>query len=284
MRKSFSSELRCLLVLWSGLCLAAVAFADDYVDDEALQSTFEKKLEALYAAGGIPTSSETLKQLRAAKTIQWTPPAVPAAPVTDPVEQATRATMVVGHLYWCEECKARHGSFAGGVILSPDGLVLTNYHVIDENDSVVFAAMSRDGQVYPIENVLAASKSDDLALIQLRGASNLPTVTLAPNVNTGDEIFVISHPDGYFYSLTRGIVSRKYLEGEEKVQRLQVTADFAKGSSGSGIFNPAGNLVGLVTTTYSIYYVDEKEDLEDLQMVVKAAVPLDAIRRLIGDR
>lgn len=262
------------------------ASADDYVDDEALKERFERKLEALYSAGGIPTSVQTLRQLRAAKAIEWTPPAVvqpdAPAPALSPVERATRATVVVGHLYWCEECKSRHGSFAGGVVLSPDGIVLTNHHVLDETDSVVFGAMSHSGEVYAIDKVLAASKSDDLALIQLRGAKGLPVAVLADTVATGEEIFVVSHPDGYFFSLTRGLVSRKFLTGKEKIQRLQVTADFAKGSSGSGIFNTAGQIVGLVTTTHSIYYVDDEEELEDLQMVVKAGVPLDAIRRLIG--
>lgn len=263
------------------------ARADDYVDDEALKERFEKKLEALYNAGGVPTSVQTLRQLRAAKAIEWTPPVIatepgPGAPALTPVERATRATVVVGHLYWCEECKSRHGSFAGGVVLSPDGIVLTNHHVLDETDSVVFGAMSHSGEVYAIEKVLAASKSDDLALIQLRGARDLPVAVLANTVATGEEIFVVSHPDGYFFSLTRGLVSRKFLTGKEKIQRLQVTADFAKGSSGSGIFNTAGQIVGLVTTTHSIYYVDDEEELEDLQMVVKAGVPLDAIRRLIG--
>lgn len=283
MRRSVSNKVRCLLVFLSGICLVASAGADDYVDDDALKTRFEKTLEGLYAAGGIPKSSEILRALRSAKAIDWTPPAQvsPDAPV-DPVQQARAATLVIGHLYWCDECKSRHGSFAGGIALSADGIVLTNYHVLDVSDAVVFGAMSANGEVFPIEKILAASEKDDLALIQLRGAKELPVVSLADSVNTGDEIFVISHPDGYFYTLTRGDVSRKFLIGDDKVQRLQVTADFAQGSSGAGIYNRDGKIVGLVTTTHSIYYYDEKEDLEDLQMVVKAGVPLDSIRRLIG--
>lgn len=283
MRRSVSNKARCLLVVLSGTCLVASARADDYVDDDVLKTRFEKTLESLYSGGGIPKASAILRELRSAKAIEWSPPAPvsPAAPV-DPVQHALGATLVIGHLYWCEECKSRHGSFAGGIALSPDGIVLTNYHVLDVSDAVVFGAMSRSGEVFPIEKVLAASEKDDLALVQLRGAKDLPVVTLADSVNTGEEIFVISHPDGYFYSLTRGDVSRKFLLGDDKVQRLQVTADFAQGSSGAGIYNRDGKVVGLVTTTHSIYYYDEKEDLEDLQMVVKAGVPLDSIRRLIG--
>jgi hypothetical protein len=93
-------------------------------------------------------------------------------------------------------------------------------------------------------------------------------------------VFVISHPDGHFYSLTRGYVSRRYLTAKDRVPRLQITADFAKGSSGAGIFNGRGELAGLVTSTSSIYYNESEGKKENLQMVVKSGVPAESITKL----
>src|SRR5690606_18815429 len=102
-------------------------------------------------------------------------------------------------------------------------------------------------------------KKDDIALIRRRGAENLPFVRIRNTAAKGDGIFVISHPDGFFYSFTKGYLSRKYLTPKEKTPRLQITADIAKGSSGAGIFNNAGELVGLATGTNSVYYGKEEE-------------------------
>jgi serine protease Do len=265
------------------LCLLAgtLTFAsDDFVDDAKIKSDFESKLNALFQAGGAPKASETLRQLREERSGP-----VSLAPVADPPESdshdlARSATLVFGHLYLCNKCSHYHGNFSGGVIISPDGLALTNFHVLDFRDAIVFGAMTADGHMYLIDEVIASSKADDYALVRLRDAANLPAVPLQPDVAQGDELFVISHPDGYFYSLTKGTLSRKYLTPKERVPRLQITADFARGSSGSGIFNLKGQLIGLVTTTNSIYYSKEEDHPENLQMVIHSAVPISSVMKL----
>jgi hypothetical protein len=167
---------------------------------------------------------------------------------------AKEATLVLGHLYLCGKCDRHHGNLAGGVLISSDGLALTNYHVLDFREAVVFGAMTAAGEVYAIDEVLAASKSDDVALIRLRGAKDLAHLPLGTELKTGEALFVVSHPDGHFYTLTHGYLARRYLTPKERVPRLQITADFAKGSSGCGILNRRGELVGLVASTSSIYY------------------------------
>jgi hypothetical protein len=139
-------------------------------------------------------------------------------------------------------------------------------------------SMTVDGRVFAIDEVLAASKKDDIALIRLRNAADLPHVAIRETIATGDEVFVISHPDGFFHTFTKGYLSRKYLKPQGKVPRLQITADFAKGSSGAGIFNVTGELVGLATATNSIYYSKEDDSPRNLQMVIKSGVPISSIR------
>ena len=64
---------------------------------------------------------------------------------------------------------------------------------------------------------------------------------------------------------------------------MSITADFARGSSGGPVINPAGEVVGMVAFTNSIHYgSDEAGESGPLQMVVKSCVPVAAIRRLLG--
>lgn len=260
--------------------LAVPGSGEDYLDDAEIMTAFETGLDTLFKKGGVPTASTMLRQLRRKAHTDTTLPS-PTTPPADPIAAARSATLVVGHLYYCAECKQNHSSIASGVLVSPDGLALTNYHVLDVNGAIVFGAMTLDGRLFAIEEVLASAKKDDLALVRLRDAADMPFVSLTPTPASGTELFVVSHPDAFFYSLTRGYLSRKYLD-EDKAPRLQITADFAKGSSGSGVFDLQGRLFGLSASTTSIYYEDKHEEFDDLQMVVKSAVPSESIRKLFG--
>ena len=286
-------------VLVSPLLSSVAKGEDPFLDDAAIKAGFEEGLTRLFERGGLPTGATTVKQLREAegKRAATATPIAPAAAASPgalssgsaapeapgfpaSVARARAATLVFGHLYLCGKCDKYHGNLAGGVLLSPDGLALTNHHVLDFREAIVFGAMTASGGVHAIEEVIAASKTDDLALVRLRGAADLPHVTLAPGLTTGEDLFVVSHPDGHFYSLTRGILARKYLTPKERAPRLQITADFAKGSSGCGIFDLRGDLAGLVTSTSSIYYHESEGRKDNLQMVVKSGIPVESIARL----
>ena len=60
-----------------------------------------------------------------------------------------------------------------------------------------------------------------------------------------------------------------------------ITADFAKGSSGSPILNNRGEIIGMVAATESIYYTETQEEQKNLQMVFKNCVPSHSIRNLL---
>ena len=62
---------------------------------------------------------------------------------------------------------------------------------------------------------------------------------------------------------------------------MAITADYAKGSSGAPVLNSKGEVVGMVSATNSIYYNKERGQNQNLQMVIKSCIPVDAIRRLI---
>ena len=159
----------------------------------------------------------------------------------------------------------------------------TNYHVMTSKDASAFGAMSQSGLVFPIIEVMAASKLNDVAIVRLGGDSQLPpalALSSAP-APIGETIHIVSHPDGRFFSYSRGIVSRYFLVHRSRAEKMQVTANFARGSSGSGVADSQGRIVGLVSSTNSIYYKEENGVKTNLQMVIKTCVPVKEIRALL---
>ena len=112
----------------------------------------------------------------------------------------------------------------------------------------------------------------------------LKALPLGTEAKAGSTIHVISHPDRHFYSMSTGIVSRNYMRerGPGKiVPTLAITADYARGSSGSPVLNERGQVVGIVASTDSVYYKEENGKQENLQMVFKQCVPVASLLKLI---
>ena len=85
-------------------------------------------------------------------------------------EHMVKSTVYIGELYNCGKCDRTHAGFSGGVVVSEDGLVLTNYHVLESRDNgrtEGIYVMTWDGKCWGIKEILAASKNDDVALVQL---------------------------------------------------------------------------------------------------------------------
>tara|TARA_R110002096_G_scaffold305388_9_gene500261 strand:+ start:2265 stop:3146 length:882 start_codon:yes stop_codon:yes gene_type:complete len=268
--------------LISASCNLPVA-AQEFIDDAAIKKAIESGLKSLQDTGTTPGAVDLLKELRSEPLFQGKFPKrnkLSNLSESEILRSAEESTVVIGNLYLCGKCDDWHTSTAGGVIISEDGLLLTNYHVLEAEKASVFAVMTSDQKVYSIEKVLAASKLNDVALVKLEGASGLTPAPFAEGGNKGDEVFVISHPDSHFYTHTSGRISRFALSTKHKVPLLQVTADFARGSSGAGVFDAHGRLLGLVASTSSIYYDQDKNTQKDLQMVFKSCVPLRSILEL----
>jgi S1-C subfamily serine protease len=133
--------------------------------------------------------------------------------------------------------------------------------------------------------VLAADKEADLAIFRVKGEGFQP-LAFGAAAEVGDKIRVISHPNRKFFLQTSGEVARYHLArsriNRNGAVRMSITADYAKGSSGGPVFNEAGEVVGVVSSTQSIYYSkDEEGDQENLQMVVKNTVPVAAVKKML---
>jgi S1-C subfamily serine protease len=253
-------------------------------DDREIELYLEVEARKLWAAG----------RIQALRFERRTCPIQPIAPATEKLAgpvlaaRAEAATLVLGE--FSREAKKRDVAFnvAGGAfVIASSGVCLTSLHVARDKGSRGFCAMTRDGRVFPVREILAYEPVNDLAILQLElpEGVTLPSLPLASDAApAGTPIFVMSHPDDRFFLLSTGHVARHTLwrteTGDEAF--MTITADFAKGSSGCPVLDECGAVVGIVNNTESIYYDDDgKKKQTDLQMVVKNATPSWAVRPMI---
>jgi len=287
------------------------------VDDAEIESTFKKGLKKLMDDGKTGDAKDLRRQLESRHSCKLDLPtptsAIPLLP-EDVFGALHHSVLCLGSLYDCGKCEHWHARIAGGVVLSDDGVVVTCYHIMAREDAAAYGALSKTGNVYPITEVLAASKENDLALVKLDvdavipgklvgawrsmledtigGAQDEETELLMPAILSlddpvGSPVWAISHPSGHYFSLTTGVISRYHKKasknGGDHLIRMSITADFARGSSGCGVFNGFGKLSALVRSTRPLYYDHEDGEGKNLQMVIKDCIPARTIKALIEE-
>jgi serine protease Do len=195
----------------------------------------------------------------------------------------SKSVFVLSSVYKCGKCDKWHvGGAATAWCLSADGIMVTNFHVFEGAKGGAYGIGSRDGTVWPVVEILAADRATDTAVFRVKGEGFQPLV-LGGAAEVGDKVRVISHPNRKFFLQTSGEVARYHMHRSQKAKKgsvmMSVTADYAKGSSGGPVLDEKGEVVGMVSSTQSIYYgKDDEGDQENLQMVVKNTVPVDAVR------
>lgn len=265
----------------------AVARASPVIDDAVLEQAF---IDGLLQPGvdGLDGAA-AVKALAAAEGRST---AVDgrggAAPDYDTI---CRSVVVVGSISHCGECDAYHmDAVSTGWIASADGRIVTNHHVIEDAEAGELGVMTFDGTVYPVRAVLAADREGDAAVLGLGAVgTEWPALRLSDGAKTGEGVRIVGHPDGRFYTLTEGIVSRVFAQqatGGKKGRRtwVSVTADYGAGSSGAPVLDAAGEVVAMVSSTAALLAdpgEDEKPQAGDVQMVFKDCVSTETIRRLL---
>lgn len=217
-------------------------------------------------------------------------PSIESAPLSgqEIYAQASESVLVLSKVFKCNRCTRWHDRSSGAFAITADGIIVTNYHVVAgaQPDEKTIVATTRDGRVFPVKEVITASKVNDIAVLRLElpDGESLRPLKLAEEAHPGETAYAISHPVGRFYTLTQGIVSRNAIvrAKDGRSERMFITADFAKGSSGSPILNSRGEIIGMVAATESIYYTQTQEEQKNLQMVFKNCVPSHSIRNLLN--
>lgn len=203
-------------------------------------------------------------------------------------EQIKSSTVIFARVYKSPQSGTLRLGIASGYIIGEEGICVTNYHVIENyadkrNQNLSLQIMTADERVFPVTEVLAASKEADLAILKVNtNDSLLIPLPLGEAAVVGDPVFVLSHPRKRLYFFTSGMVARNYMKpisAQVKVPEMDITADYAAGSSGAPVVDNKGNLIGTVSTTYSIYY--KAREKENLQMVVKGTKPVILLKKML---
>jgi hypothetical protein len=155
-----------------------------------------------------------------------------------------------------------------GFIVTPNGAIITNFHVIRGAARVRVKLQS--GDVYQTTDLIDVDQDKDIAILKIKGFK-LPTVKLGDSDRTevGESVVVISSPEGLSNSLTTGVLSG--VRRLETYRVFQITAPISQGSSGGALFDSSGSVIGITT-----YILRSGQN-------INFAVPINYARGMISD-
>ncbi len=141
-------------------------------------------------------------------------------------------------------------SSGSGSIITPDGLVLTNAHVVQEATGRSVQVRLPNGDEYTADILGYDPAGQDLAALQIRNARNLPTIQIASpaSVRVGQRAFAIGSPFGLETTFTVGIISRI----DPRDGTIQTDAAINPGNSGGPLLNSEGQMVGVNTAIFTV--------------------------------
>lgn len=262
------------------------------VDDQDRVQTLTREGEKLIKSGRATPFAKLQTGLnRNSCKVKLAKPSTKALAGADLYQRSRQSVLVISSLYYCNRCTKLHATLAGGVVIGSTGEVLTNDHVVrgkPDQKRETIVAMTADGTVIPVREILASSRRDDLAVLRLdtKGLKSLPALPLGTNPRPGSPIRVMSHPDKHFYHFSEGIIARYFAEAGStgRTEVMSITADYGRGSSGCPVLDLSGNVVGLVSRTSSLYYRQTSKKQENLQMVFKLCAAASQITPLVGGK
>ncbi len=202
-----------------------------------------------------------------------TPAQVYAANVNSTVGITTAITT---NFWGYQTTSAASGS---GFIISSDGYILTNYHVIEESDSISVSLY--DGTVYDAA-LVGYDESNDIAVLKVE-ADNLVPVILGNSeaLHVGDSVVAIGNPLGELtFSLTAGTISAKdrkvTFSNTVTMDLIQTDCAINSGNSGGALFNLYGEVVGITNAKYSSSSASEAS-IDNIGF----AIPIDSILHIV---
>ncbi|CEA01075.1 protease Do [Pseudomonas saudimassiliensis] len=167
-------------------------------------------------------------------------------------------------------------SLGSGFIVSKDGYVLTNNHVVADADEI-FVRLS-DRREMEAE-LIGADPRSDLALLKIEAGADLPVVRMgkSADLKTGEWVLAIGSPFGFEYSVTAGIVSAKgrSLPNESYVPFIQTDVAINPGNSGGPLFNLDGEVVGINSQIFT-----RSGGFMGLSFAIPVDVAMDVVEQL----
>ena len=234
----------CCALLGGAIGAGSVLLAQN-LQEEEVEEVPEQ--EVSYILQGIRENS-VIEMVEVSTGVKMTPAEVYAANVNSTVGITTSVTT---NFWGYQSTSAASGS---GFIISDDGYILTNFHVIEDSSSI--SVSMYNGDSYDA-TLIGYDESNDIAVLKIE-AEGLAPVILGDsgNLNVGDSVVAIGNPLGELtFTLTSGAISAKdrevTLSGNVTMNLLQTDCAINSGNSGGALFNLYGEVIGVTNAKYS---------------------------------
>ncbi|MDH5662064.1 MAG: trypsin-like peptidase domain-containing protein [Elusimicrobiota bacterium] len=176
-------------------------------------------------------------------------------------------------------------SVGSGIIIHPQGYVLTNYHVVASGGNIMISLFDEKGyRDYPAE-LIGGERKEDLALLKIVGpagqSQGFPSVPIGDSgkVSVGDKVIAIGNPFGLTQTVTSGIISgrrRRLPIGKITLYDVfQTDVPISPGNSGGPLLNLRGEVIGINTAIFS--------PVESLYTGISFAIPINQAKKLFGN-
>ena len=234
--------------------------------------TEEAQQASVVYEGSRETSVINIAQIDTSK--EMTPAEVYAQNVNSTVGIRTSITTN----YWGYQTQA--AAAGSGFILSADGYILTNYHVVEDSNSITVSLY--DGTEYDA-TLVGCDESNDIAVLKI-DAEGLTPVVLgdSDNLNVGDQVVAIGNPLGELtFSLTTGVVSALNREvtrsSNVTMNLIQTDCAINSGNSGGALFNLYGEVIGITNAKYSSSSSSSEASIDNIGF----AIPLNHVKNIV---
>ena len=253
------------------------------------QEIIEKALLIREELKALPKDQIDLQMLEPVPApFETLPPRTTPMSVEDIADHARTANLRVGYCYKCLRCDDWHLSLAGGYAIAED-IVVTCDHVLATKTKMregFLVVVDHKGAIACGTAILARSASMDAAIIKVAGAKFMP-VPLNSNVRQGSASYCFSQPLGQVGYFSSGIVNRFLWQADYSGQdsesldallhlRVNLSTDWAPGSSGSPLFDQSGNVIGHVSTIAALGSGKSAPP----QLMIHTAVPGKSVQKL----
>ena len=167
-----------------------------------------------------------------------------------------------------------------GFIITSDGYILTNYHVIEGSEKVTVATFNNE--TYDAK-VIGYDESNDIAVIKIEAEDLTPVILGDSNsLRVGDPVFAIGNPLGELtFSLTHGIVSALSrsvtMDSGSTMSLIQTDCSINSGNSGGALFNVYGEVVGITNAKYSSSGYSGEASIDNIGF----AIPINSVQRIV---
>ena len=177
--------------------------------------------------------------------------------------------------------KTNSAAAGSGFIISEDGYIVTNYHVVEKGSAV--KVTTYDGRSYDAV-LVGYDDSNDVAVLKIEAAGLKPVVLgSSESLHVGDEVIAIGNPLGELtFSLTKGSVSALNravtLSSNVTMSLIQTDAAINSGNSGGALFNMYGEVVGITNAKYSSSSMSSEASVDNIGF----AIPMDSVKSVIS--